>query len=447
MNKDTLLTVLILLGLIGGAIVGQFVIYDPDATREALAQSTTTFQTAGDLIFIRPLRMLIIPLVFASVVAGVCALGEPSKLGLVGGATMLFFIVTTLIAVTLGIAIATTVQPGSGIDISLLENTARQGYEQENVAAKVQSGPGGLGDAFLALISDMVPSNILKAAVDGNILAVVLFAIFLGVALTLAGRVAQPAVVVIEAFLAGLMKIVGWIMWLAPIGVFLIIAARVGQTGLSNLVGPLGMYILCVVGGLVIHGLVILPLFLWIFGRTNPYRFILQMRKVILTAFSTASSSATLPVTIEECRRVGGCSKRAATFVPALGATVNMNGTALYEAVAVLFLFQAFGIDLTLAQQLVILITATLAAVGAPGIPGAGIVTMAIVINAVNSSLTAISPDSPQLPLWTIGLILGVDRFLDMCRTTLNVFGDCVGARIITRIAPDEPGDTTPILA
>ncbi|MBL0921492.1 MAG: dicarboxylate/amino acid:cation symporter [Phycisphaerales bacterium] len=447
MRKDTLLTALILLGLVAGALVGQFVLYDPDATREALAQSTAGLQTAGDLIFIRPLRMLIIPLVFVSVVSGVCALGEPSKLGLVGGATLLYFAGTTLVAVTLGLAIATAVQPGAGIDISLLENTARQGFAEENVAAKVQSGPGGLGDAFLALVEGMVPSNILKAAVDGNILAIVLFAIFLGVALTLAGKAAQPAVAVIEAFLAGFMKIVGWIMWLAPIGVFLIIAARVGQTGLSNLVGPLGMYILCVVGGLLIQGAVVLPLVLWVFGRTNPYRFLLQMRKVILTAFSTASSSATLPVTIEECRRVGGCSKRAATFVPALGATVNMNGTALYEAVAVLFLFQAFGIELTMAQQMVILVTATLAAVGAPGIPGAGIVTMAIVINAVNSSLTAIAPDSPQLPLWTIGLILGVDRFLDMCRTTLNVFGDCVGARLITRIAPDEPGDTTPMLA
>ncbi len=447
MRKDTILTSLILAGLIAGALVGQFVIFDPDASRDAILQATSSLQSIGDLIFIRPLRLLIIPLVFVSVVAGVCAIGEPSKLGLIGGATLVYFVGTTIAAVTLGLVIASIVRPGVGIDLAALETAARSGFEQENVAARVESGPGGVGDAFLALLYDMVPPNILKAAVDGNILAVVLFAILLGVALSTAGAIARPAVAAIEGLLAGLMKIVGWIMWLAPIGVFFIVAARVGQSGLAGLAGPLGAYILCVVGGLALHGLVTLPLVLWIFGRTNPYTFVARMRKVLLTAFSTASSSATLPVTIEECRRVGGCSKRAATFVPALGATVNMDGTALYEAVAVLFLFQAFGIDLTLAQQVVILVTATLAAVGAPGIPGAGIVTMAIVINAVNSSLHAVAPDAEQLPLWTIGLILGVDRFLDMCRTTLNVFGDCIGARLITRLAPDEPGDTTPILS
>ena len=446
MKKENLLTILILGGLIGGVLFGEYLLYDPAATKQALQQAAQPFQTAGELIFIRPLRLLIIPLVFLSVITGVTSIGNPSKLGLVGGATMVYFIATTILAVVLGLAIASVVRPGIGVDPASFQTAAQADYQAE-VAQKVATGPAGVGNAFVTLAQDMVPPNILKAAAEGNVLAVVVFAILMGVALSVAGASAKPAVDAMEGLLAGLMRIVGWVMWLAPAGVFLIVSARVGVSGLSNLVGPLGLYILCVVGGLAVHLLIVLPAVLLIFGRTNPYAFIWNIRRVILTAFSTASSSATLPVTIETCRTQGRCSKRAATFVPALGATVNMNGTALYEAVAVLFLFQVFGIDLTIAQKLVILVTATLAAVGAPGIPGAGLVTMAIVINAVNSSLAAITPDARQLPLWTIGIIIGVDRFLDMCRTVLNVFGDCVGAKIITRLAPDEPDDHHPVPA
>ncbi len=437
MKKENLLTILILAGLVGGVLFGQYAIFDAAQSKQALAQAAQPFQTAGELIFIRPLRLLIVPLVFVSVVTGVTSIGNPSKLGLVGGATMVYFLGTTLAAVVLGLLIASVVQPGSGVDPASLQITAQADYQSE-VAQKVATGPAGIGNAFISLAQDMVPPNILRAAADNNVLAVVVFAIALGIALSIAGKAAEPAVAVLDALLAALMKIVGWVMWLAPAGVFLIVAARVGVAGLSSLVGPLGVYILCVVGGLLIHLLVVLPAVLLLFGRTDPYRFLWQIRRVILTAFSTASSSATLPVTIETCRTQGGCSKRAATFVPALGATVNMNGTALYEAVAVLFLFQVFGIDLTIGQKLVILVTATLAAIGAPGIPGAGLVTMAIVINAVNSSLAAMAPDARQLPLWTIGIIIGVDRFLDMCRTVLNVVGDCIGARIMSRLAPDE---------
>lgn len=450
MKKENLLTILILAGLIGGALWGHYGLYDAGAAPGALEKATAGYQAAGDLVFIRPLRMLIVPLVFISVVTGVTAIGNPKKLGVVGGATLVYFLCTTLIAVLLGLAIANAVQPGEGVDRSVLEASAQADYQriEKGVDAMVAPGaPGsgadagggsGIGKAFMSVAQDMIPPNIIKAAADGNVLGIVMFAILLGIALAMVGEKARIAVEALDGLLLALMRIVGWVMWLAPLGVFLIVSARVGAVGLANLAGPLGKYVLCVIGGLLIHLTVILPLILFVFARTNPYKFIWDLRKVILTAFSTASSSATLPVTIEECVTHGGCSKRAATFVPALGATVNMNGTALYEAVAVLFLFQVFGIDLTLSQQAVILVTATLAAVGAPGIPGAGLVTMAIVINAVNTSLRGMAPDAPQLPLWTIGIIIGVDRFLDMCRTVLNVFGDCVGARIMTRIAPDE---------
>lgn len=445
MKKENALTLAIVAALVAGVLFGQFVLHDPAKTAEALRSATGVYQSAGEIIFIQPLRLMVVPLVFLSVVLGVTSIGNPAKLGVVGGATMLYFVSTTLIAVVLGIAIATAVGPGEGVNLSAFES-AEQQYQQD-VSKKVESGPAGVGAAFASIARSMIPSNIIQAAAETNVLALVVFAIALGVALSFGGRASETTISALDGLLAAMMRIVGWIMWLAPVGVFLIIAARVGQSGLANLLGPLSKYILCVVGGLFLHMTVVLPVVLWVFGRTNPYRFMWQMKKVILTAFSTASSSATLPVTIEECATVGGCSKRAATFVPALGSTVNMNGTALYEAVAVLFLFQAFGIDLTMGQQLVILVTATLAAVGAPGIPGAGLVTMAIVINAVNSSLLAMGPDAKQLPLWTIGIIIGVDRFLDMCRTVLNVFGDCVGAKIMTRLAPDEADGKQPAYA
>ncbi len=437
-KRENLLTILILAGLIGGVIVGQFLIFDPAASAEALAQRAKPYQTAGEMIFIRPLLMLVIPLVFLSVVTGVTSIGNPQKLGLVGGATLLYFLVTTALAVLLGLALVNLIGPGMGVPPEAFGN-AEQEYAA-NVASKVESGPEQVGSAFLGVLENMIPPNLFDAAAKGNILGVVVFAILLGVALSIAGRSAAQAVATLEGLLAALMKIVGWVMWLAPLGVLLLIASRVGAVGLSNLVGPLGMYILTVIVGLFIHGFLVLPLILWVFGRTNPFDYVWRLRRVILTAFSTASSSATLPVTIETCRELGGCSRRAANFVPALGATVNMNGTALYEAVAVVFLFQVFGYmdDIGFTEQLVVLVTATLAAIGAPGIPAAGLVTMAIVIQAVNTSFLARPDTPPPLPMWTIGIIYGVDRILDMCRTTINVWGDAVGAKIITRIAPDE---------
>lgn len=436
MKKENILTVSILLALVLGALYGQFFIYDATKTVDALRAAAAPYQAAGDIIFIRPLMMLIVPLVFVSVVSGVTSIGNPARLGVVGGATMLYFAATTTIAVLLGMLLVNTIGPGKGVSPELFANA--QAEYQSQIAQRVESGPSGVGAAFMNVLKDMIPTNVVEAATRGNILGIVIFAILLGVALAVVGRNSKATVDTLDGLLAALMKIVGWIMWLAPLGVFLIIAARVGSAGLANLIGPLGLYIVTVVVGLLIHGLVILPAILWVFGRTDPYAFIWRIRRVILTAFSTASSSATLPVTIETCSTVGGCSKRASTFVPALGSTVNMNGTALYEAVAVIFLFQIFGYDLTLSEQLVVLITATLAAIGAPGIPAAGIVTMAIVINAVNTTFLARPDTPPPLPLWTIAIIYGVDRFLDMCRTTINVLGDAIGARLMTRLAPDD---------
>lgn len=437
MKKENLLTLLILLGLGAGVVIGQYFIFDPTMSPAKLAEWSAPWRTAGELLFIRPLNMLIVPLVFVSVVTGVTSIGNPQKLGIIGGAAASYFLVTTLLAVVLGLALVSTIKPGKGVAPDQLSAAAKEAFDT-TISKRIEAAPTDVGGSFLALARQMVPDNPLKSAVERDVLGVVIFGILLGLALVVTGEPAATAVKFFESLFHALMRLVMWVIWLGPIGVLCIIAARVGEVGLASLVGPMGKYMATVVAGLTIHLVLVLPLVLWAMARINPWGFLWRMRKVIVTAFSTASSNATLPVTLEEAQKQGGCSRRAANFVIPLGATVNMNGTALYEAVAVSFLFQMFGYELGLTQQLLILITATLAAIGAAGIPSAGLVTMAIVIGATNASLQAVDPSRQPLPLWTIGIIYGVDRVLDMCRTVVNVMGDVIGARIITRLAPDE---------
>ena len=442
---DLLLTVLILAGLVLGVIVGQFFIFDADPAISAatLDARALPFQQIGEFLFIRPLRLLIIPIVFVSIVVGVTSIGDPQRLGLVGGATIVFYFITMFMAVLLGLVLVNLIKPGDGADPSALLSAQDAQTIAATEAAVTERSEIGVGGAFINLLEQAIPTNPVAAAADGNTLSMVVVAILFGLALVLVGEKGRPAVAVFDAIFAALIKLVMVVIWLAPIGVFCLVAARVGTTGLDSLAGPVGKYAFVVLLGLLIHAAVSLPLVLFLLGRANPYRFMWQMRKPIITAFSTASSAATLPITIVEAERSGGCSKKAANFVLPLGATVNMDGTALYQAVAVIFLFQMHPqYDLGLTQQLVILVTATLAAVGAAGIPSAGLVTMAIVISAVNDSLKAqgMRPED-LLPLSSIAIILGIDRFLDMCRTAVNIWGDAVGAKIITRLAPDDPED------
>jgi len=256
------------------------------------------------------------------------------------------------------------------------------------------------------------------------------------VGLLLAKEKGKPVIELVESFHEALMIIVRAILWLMPIGVLLLVAWAVGSMGLSNLAGALAKYVASVFFGLGFHMFASLPLVLWLLARINPYKYMWSIRSALFTAFGTASSMATLPVTIEATRDLGGCSRRASGIVLPLGATVNMDGTALYQGIAVIFMFQAFGYDLHFASYMVIVLTATLAAVGAAGVPGGSLVTTLIIMNAVNVTLRGAAGFEP-LPLAAIGLILGVDRILDMTRTMVNVWGDSVGARIITRLAPD----------
>ena len=432
-----LLTWLILAGLVLGAVVGEGLYRGHDGA--VPAGWIEAFGFIGNTFFMNLLKMLLVPLVAASVIVGVGAIGDPSKLGKVGGLTVLYYFATMAVAVILGVAVVSTIRPG---DMPLETQQkliaggeqAYAGQDDAKTSAIAQRKNEGLWGAFKNITSQMIPKNPLGDAANGKLLPVISFSLLLGVVLVTIGPRGRPLMAVFESLFAAMMKLVEWILWLAPIGVAALVAWTVARIGLSSLLGPIVYYVLAVVVGLAIHAFVVLPAVLWFFTRGNPYRYMHQMRAALMTAFGTDSSSATLPVTMESAEIEGGCSKRASRFVLPLGATINMDGTALYEAVAVVFLFQCYGIHLGGTELAIVVITATLAAVGAAGIPSAGLVTMAIVVTAVNGSLG----EGKQLPLAAIGIILGIDRILDMCRTTVNVWGDAVGAKIISKVAPDD---------
>lgn len=434
MSKRNLLTALIFAGLVLGVLIGHFFLFEPEQSASDL-ETIQAWQTAGQIVFLRPLQLLIIPLIFTSVLTGITSIGDPKKLGFLGGATIFFYAVTMIFAVMLGVLMAILTNPGgalSGVDLqSVLESGAD--FEQR---APAGGATQELGNAWLAILYQMVPNNFLQAAVEVQALSIITATMLLGVGVVVVGERAEPFRRAVEALHEVLMTIVMWVIWLMPLGVLLLVAAAVGQIGLTTLTESLARYIVIVLGGLGVHMLVTLPLVLWVTTRVNPFRYMWGMKTALLTAFGTSSSMATLPVTIETASEAG-CSRRSAGLVLPLGATVNMDGTALYQGITVIFLFQAFGYDLAITEYLVVVLTATLAAVGAAGVPGGSLATIMIIITAVNTTLAARGEDFEPLSLAAIALILPVDRFLDMCRTMVNVWGDSVGARVITRLAPD----------
>jgi len=358
-------------------------------------------------LFLTALKMLIVPLVAASVITGVAGLGDIRKLGRMGGLSVAYYAVTTLIAVAIGLIMANLWHPGVGVPLG----------EMHSVAPK--AGDVGITDLILSLVHP----NIIAAAAEMKLLPIIVFCIVFAAALSTLGERGRPVIAFFDGLNEGMMKLVHWLMWFAPVGVFALIAARLGAAGggeafLAQLAG-LVRYALAVVSGLLVHAS-FLCLLLVVLARRQVFVYLKHMATALITAFSTASSSATLPVTMDGVK-AAGVSEPARRFVLPLGATINMDGTALYEAVAALFIAQAVGIDLSFGQQLVVLLTATLAAIGAAGIPEAGLVTMVIVLQTVG------------LPLDGIGLILAIDWFLDRCRTTVNVFGDAVGAAVVGR--------------
>ena len=377
-----------------------------------LGEEASHIKFIGD-IFIRLLRMIIIPLILASMVAGIVSLGDVRKLGRIGARTFVYYTVTTVLAVLVGLILVNLMRPGVGVDIGV----------EGSVDLAVREAP-----SVVSIVRDIVPENLLEAMAKDKVLSIIFFSLLLGVAISSIGEKGRPLVVFFGAFNGVMMKIAGWIMHLAPFGVFALMAYTIGAMGLG-IVRPLVLYMATVALGLSIHAFVTLPALLWIFGRYSPLRFISDVFSAVATAFSTASSAATLPITMDCVEKNAGVSNKVASFVLPLGATVNMDGTALYEAVAAMFIAQAYGIDLTLWQQLIIMLTATLASIGAAAIPGAGLVTMVIVLRAVN------------LPLEGIGMILAVDRLLDMFRTSVNVWGDACGTAVVARLEGEQLGE------
>jgi Na+/H+-dicarboxylate symporter len=367
-------------------------------------------------LFLNALRMIIIPLVMASMVVGITGMGDVRKLGRVGALTVSYYAATTALAVAIGMLFVNLLRPGAGID------TGGAAIPERVLGREAV----GFQDIILSFVSD----NIVRSMADMEVLPVILFSLVLGAVLTTIGERGTPVIAFFEGLNEAIMKMVLLLMYIAPIGVFGLVAGRFARAGdIGELIGGLGLYVATVLIGLAVHAVLVLPLILWMLGRRSPLPYAVNMGPALLTAFSTASSSATLPLTIECAQEKNRISRRAAYFVLPLGATVNMNGTALYEAVAALFIAQAVGIELGAGQQVLVLLTATLAAIGAAGIPEAGLVTMVIVLRAVD------------LPLEGIGLILTVDWFLDRFRTAVNVWGDAVGAGVIERYLPDgDPG-------
>ncbi len=357
-------------------------------------------------LFLKSLKMMVIPIVAASIITGISSLGDIRKLKKIGLLTITYYISTTLLAVTIGLILVNFIEPGTMAATETDGEIFKKSY------------------SIFSVILAMVPENIFKAMADGDVLPVIIFSIIFGAALTTIGEKGEAILDIFNGIFHVSIKIIEVIILFAPIGVFALVAERIGRAGgwdaFSAELGSLGLYIVTVLAGLFLHAFVILPIILVVLGRIKPFLFVKQMVEALTMAFSTASSSATLPVTLKCLNNTPEIKKSVSSFVLPLGATVNMDGTALYEAVAAIFIAQAYGIELSFSQQAIVAITATLAAIGAAGIPEAGLVTMIIVLESVG------------LPAEGIGLILAVDWFLDRCRTTVNVWGDGVGAAVLS---------------
>jgi proton glutamate symport protein len=379
------------LGIVAGGIIGQPVL---------------PFSKPLADIFLRLLRMAILPLVITSIISSIIQVGSASGLGRMGFRTMGYYLATSILAIFTGQLLVNIFKPGEGAAIRF-----------EETPDSIPATGSSLGEIFL----NIIPENPFAAAASGDVLPVIFFSILFGLFVTQLGTDQRNLLGgFFHAAFEAMMKMVSLIIWTAPFGVFAIITGIVATSGFSAF-KSLGFYFIIVLAGLAIHMFFTLPLLLWSLGRISPAKHYRGMLPALLTAFSTCSTIVTLPLTIKAVTGVSGASKRAAGFVLPLGATVNMDGTALYECVAAIFIAQVYGFELSLGAQVTIAATAVLASIGAASIPMSGMVMMSIILGAVG------------LPLEGVGIILAVDRILDMFRTTVNVFSDSCGAVIISR--------------
>ena len=362
----------------------------------------------GDL-FLRALKMIIIPLILSSIISGVTSMGGGKSLGRLGLKTITYYITTSLLAITTGLVLVNIIRPGVGVDLGF--TSAVEGLSEQS---------GSVKDIFVR----MIPENIIKAMVEGNILAIIFFSILFGFFIT---QVKNPYKEKLTGFFDAvfevMMKLTMFIIRFTPLGILGIVAKEVARNSdqLGAVAGSMGIYMLTVIIALSIHAFITLPVLTRFIGRAKPFTHFRNMASPLLTAFSTSSSSATLPLTIDAVENNSGVSNKITSFTLPLGATINMDGTALYECVAAMFIAQVYGVDMSITQQALVVITALLASIGAAGIPMAGLVMITVILSAVN------------LPLEGVGLILAVDRILDMYRTSINVWSDSCGAVIIAK--------------
>jgi len=373
-------------------------------------------------LFLNALKMLIVPLILSSIITGIAGVGESGAMGRLGGKTLLYYMSTSLFAILVGLLLVNIVAPGI-VDGKPAGDMLPISEDIDAVAERVEGrGVGDVVDIFLR----MVPTNIVAAAAEGQMLGLIFFSLLFGYFMT---RIEGQPRQVLKDFWQGMydvmIKITEWVMLFAPVGVFALVAKVVASTGFAAF-EPLLAFFLTVLAALAVHFLIVLPLLLFLVGRVNPWLHYRAMAPALLTSFSTASSSATLPITMDCVNRNAGVSTRTTSFVLPLGATVNMDGTALYECVAAIFIAQAFGLQLGFAEQFTVVLIALLTSIGVAGIPAASLVAITIILGAIG------------LPLEAVGLILAVDRVLDMCRTSVNIFSDSCGAVIIGRLEGEQ---------
>ena len=394
------LTKKILIALVLGLIAGIIFTFVPESVFSPIDSYVLT--PVGQ-IFLNLIMMLVVPIVFVSIVLGTAGLGEPAKLGRIGIQTITFYLVTTAIAITLSLALAFAIKPGTAgiFDVSTAD------YEAQEAPPVVET------------LVNIIPTNPLASMTAGDMLQVIAFAIFVGFALAFLKDKTENVHRILEQTNDILMFLVNLVMKFAPYGAFALIASAIGGAGLDA-IGSMGAYMGTVIFGLLFHSVVIYSLAIWFLGKANPWTFYKGFFPAMTVAFSTSSSNATLPASMKAAQENLGVSKSVSSFVQPLGATINMDGTAIMQATAAVFIAQVYAIDLGLVEILLILITATLASIGTAGVPGVGLIMLAMVLSQVG------------LPVEGIALILGVDRVIDMLRTTVNITGDAVCAYVIS---------------
>ncbi|WED28683.1 dicarboxylate/amino acid:cation symporter [Vibrio sp. DW001] len=382
----------IVIGMIAGVIVGA--IMGPDA--EVLKPIGT--------LFINAIKMLIVPLIFCSLIVGVTSMQDSRKMGRIGAKAIILYLGTTAIAITIGLGLAAILTPGEGL----------------NMVAQDSTTMGKDAPPLVQTLLNIIPKNPVGALAAGNILQIIVFALGLGISLTLIGEKAKPAIAVFESLAEAMYKLTELVMKLAPYGVFGLMAWVAGKYGIDILL-PLIKVIAVAYLGSLIHVLVFYTGIISFVGRLSPIRYIKALTNPAAVAFTTTSSSGTLPATLKASREELGVSKGVASFVLPLGATINMDGTALYQGVCALFIAQAFGIDLEMSDYVLIILTSTLASIGTAGVPGAGLIMLSLVLTTVG------------LPIEGLAIVAGIDRILDMARTTVNVCGDMMVSVLIAK--------------